>query len=104
MIDKPGRLFSVTAVATSQPLPSVKLEGRRAALSRTKGWFIRIFTGLVQQWNRGGATAQKDQTFDRDGDHYFETVTVRDTGEVVHHCDEPLSQHRGHGSDRPTKK
>jgi hypothetical protein len=28
-------------------------------------------------------------------------VTIRDTGEVVHHCDEPLSEHRGHGSDKP---
>jgi hypothetical protein len=28
-------------------------------------------------------------------------VTVLETGEIVHVCDEPLSQHRGHGSDKP---
>ena len=37
------------------------------------------------------------RTIDRDNDHYFEKVTDYDSGEVIHHCEEPLSQHRGHG-------
>ena len=39
----------------------------------------------------------KQRVIDRDNDHYFEKVTDYETGEVVHHCEEPLSQHQGHG-------
>ena len=82
----------------------LKLEGRRAGKSREKGWFIRITTGLVQQWNRGGAVARYDQKFDRDNDSYIEIVIIPDTGELVRHCDEALSKHTGHGSDKSKAK
>lgn len=39
----------------------------------------------------------KQRVIDRDNDHYFEKVTDYETGEVIHHCEEPLSQHQGHG-------
>ncbi|QWE17165.1 hypothetical protein [Polynucleobacter sp. AP-Nino-20-G2] len=35
---------------------------------------------------------------DRDKDRYFEKITDYETGEIIHHCEEPLSQHQGHGS------
>ena len=35
---------------------------------------------------------------DRNGGVYRETVTDPQTGKIVHHCDEPLSRHRDHGS------
>lgn len=38
------------------------------------------------------------QDIDRENDWYEETVTNPDTGEVVHHQAEPLSDHTGHGS------
>ena len=47
----------------------------------------------------GGRLAQHDRIIDREADRYIERVTAIDTGELVHECDEPLSQHRGHGSD-----
>jgi|TARA_B110001450_G_C17324859_1_gene360958 hypothetical protein len=31
-------------------------------------------------------------------DEYKEKVTDRETGEVIHHSEEPLSDHFGHGS------
>lgn len=40
----------------------------------------------------------KDRLIDRKNDRYKETVVAPDTKEVIHHCDEPLSQHTGHGS------
>jgi hypothetical protein len=95
-----ARTVSVELQATCVSLVSLDLEGRRAGMSRKKGWFKRIRSAMVHQWNRGGAIAQHEREFDRTGDRYRETVTMRDTGEVVHHCDEPLSTHRGHGSDR----
>ena len=44
-----------------------------------------------------------ERVIDRDNDQYFERVTDYETGEVIHHCKEPLSQHLGHGSDRQKK-
>lgn len=37
---------------------------------------------------------------DRDNDVYEETVTDLETGAIIHECKEPLSEHRGHGSDK----
>ena len=76
------------------------MEGRRAGLGRRKGWFVRSFTRLVAQVSRGGALAYHTRLMDRDANRYVETVAMRDTGEVIHHCDEPLSEHQGHGSAR----
>jgi hypothetical protein len=37
---------------------------------------------------------------DRRGDRYTEQVYDPKTGETIHRCDEPLSEHKGHGSAR----
>jgi hypothetical protein len=43
----------------------------------------------------------RERVIDRDNDRYFEKITDYETGEVVHHCDELLSQHQGHGDAKP---
>ena len=40
----------------------------------------------------------REMIVDRENNRYKETITNPDTGEVIHHCEEPLSDHRGHGS------
>lgn len=35
---------------------------------------------------------------DRGNDWYFETVTDYESGALIHHDEEPLSQHNGHGT------
>ena len=40
---------------------------------------------------------------DRDKDSYLEIVQDKETGEIVHYCAEPLSQHQGHGSAKRKK-
>jgi RNA polymerase subunit RPABC4/transcription elongation factor Spt4 len=40
---------------------------------------------------------------DRENDQYAEKVTDKETGEVIHQCQETLRQHRGHGPARPRK-
>ncbi len=40
------------------------------------------------------------RVIDRDNDRYTERVVDYETGEVIHECDEPLSVHTGHGSNR----
>jgi hypothetical protein len=95
-----ARRFDAKVVAKCEAEALLGVEGRRAGLSRREGWFIRDFTRLVAQVSRGGALAYHTRLMDRDADRYIETVTMRETREVVHHCDEPLSAHEGHGSAR----
>lgn len=45
-----------------------------------------------------GKDVHRQRVIDRDNDHYFEKITDYETGEVIHHCEEPLSQHQGHGN------
>ena len=44
---------------------------------------------------------KKERVIDKDNDHYREIVTDPETGEVIHECEEKLSDHFGHGSDKP---
>jgi hypothetical protein len=44
---------------------------------------------------------QKERLIDRQANRYREKVTDPATGKVIHECDEPLDQHRGHGSAKP---
>ena len=43
------------------------------------------------------------RVIDRDNDQYREKVTDYESGEIIHHCEEPLSQHQGHGSAKQKK-
>lgn len=43
---------------------------------------------------------RKTRMFDKDADQYVERVTDIDTGEIIHECVEPLSEHTGHGTAR----
>ena len=40
----------------------------------------------------------KERLIDRDNNRYFERVTDYQTKEVIHECEEPLSDHFGHGT------
>ncbi len=44
----------------------------------------------------------KIRDFDRDTDKYIERITDIQSGEIIHECIEPLSEHIGHGT--PKKK
>jgi len=45
-----------------------------------------------------GKWMEKERLVDKDNDKYKEVVTDPETGKIVHHCEEPLSEHTGHGS------
>ncbi len=49
-------------------------------------------------YRRGMRWVQRAMHVDREANRYTEKVTDPDTGAVIHECDEPLSEHRGHGS------
>ncbi len=45
-----------------------------------------------------GKWMKKERLIDRDNDKYKESVIDPSTGEIVHHCEEALSQHINHGT------
>lgn len=47
-----------------------------------------------------GAPTRHERLIDRDNDRFFERVVEEGTGRVLHEADQPLSEHKGHGSDR----
>ena len=47
---------------------------------------------------KSGKWMQREMTVNREKDQYKEVVTDPQTGEVIHHCEEPLSKHQYHGS------
>lgn len=59
-----------------------------------------------EQWSgeersADGVWRKRQRVVDRENNRYVERVTDPD-GTVIHDVDEPLDQHLGHGSDRPT--
>ncbi len=72
-----------------------KQEGKKKpSLDQTHGDDLQHQTGKWMKLSR---------VIDRDNDLYHETVTNPETGEVVHECKEPLSEHRGHGAAKKKK-
>lgn len=59
--------------------------------------------GIPSHSHRLDKVVHHQRLIDRDKDIYRETVTDYESGEIIHHCEEPLSQHRGHGSAKPKK-
>lgn len=53
---------------------------------------------------KSGKWYDKKQRIDRDSDMYEEVIIDPETGEIVHQCKEPLSEHRGHGSAKNAGK
>lgn len=47
-----------------------------------------------------GRWYKKVRIIDRAHDYYLEEVTDPETKRVIHRCEEPLTQHLGHGSDK----
>ena len=70
---------------------------------RSNGTRKPFVEGLVgADWShRLGRWVRKVRIIDRRSNRYRETVTDPQTGEVIHDADEPLSDHRSHGSDKP---
>ena len=51
-----------------------------------------------------GKWYKKVRVIDRDNNHYFEEVIDPESGEVIHRCEEALSDHLGHGSAKPARE
>lgn len=65
-----------------------------------KGWRYEVKSGDDLHRNSGD-WMKVTRIVDKQNDNYHERIVNPLTGSVVHECHEPLSQHRGHGADRP---
>jgi len=52
---------------------------------------------------KSGKWMKLERLIDRVGDWYREIVTDPENGQIIHFCEEPLSQHYGHGSAKENK-
>lgn len=91
-----ARQISVAVSDTVEVHSKVNLKGRRPGMKRP---FIEQTAG-DDLHRKSGRWMALERVIDRVKDWYHERVTDPRSGEVVHECDEPLSEHRGHGSDR----
>jgi hypothetical protein len=71
--------------------------GLKAKRRFSKKPFLEVILGAdlykkTQKW------MQRERIIDREKDLYREVVTDPKKGEIIHKCEEPLSEHVGHGS------
>ncbi len=81
---------------------TVTVRERRNILGRRPG-FRRPSLEMLggDAFNRRlGKYVKHERVIDREKNWYKERVTDPDTGQVLHECEEPLTEHRGHGSAR----
>jgi hypothetical protein len=64
---------------------------------------VEVFSGADIR-KSDGKWMSKERVIDKDNDLYKEVVTDPETGEVIHHNEEPLSEHFGHGSAKFKKE
>ena len=76
---------------------SLRIKAKNVTRPSKKNPRVDIFAGddLRKSDNKW---MTKERIIDKDKDFYKETVKDPTTGEVIHHTEEPLSQHFGHGT------
>ena len=81
------------------------LEGKlkNTKLPSKKNPRVHFFTGDDIR-HSDGKWMNKTRMIDKDKDEYSEIVTDPETGEIVHQCNEPLSQHTAHGAAKRKPK
>ena len=89
------RSYSLTFRA--EIMPTANIKGRKYPdRRRGRHWLIEFFDGLELS-SRLGELVRKSRRIDRENNRYQEHVETKD-GQVLHHCEEPLSEHVRHGS------
>ncbi len=73
--------------------------GMKGSHTDSRKPFIEVVSG-GDLHRKSGRWMKLERVIDREKDQYKEKVTNPQTGEIVHRCEELLSEHRGHGSAR----
>jgi len=91
-----ARLFKVELSDTVEVKSSLSMKAKEAGRGKP---FLEQKVGddfyrKAQKW------VKRLVRIDRRNDQYTEHVVDHQTNETIHHCDEPLSAHRGHGTEK----
>jgi hypothetical protein len=89
-----SRLVRISIEATLQTRESLELKSLPPG---SRKWRTRIWSGAslfrkTVRWHR------LERRIDRASDQYYEHIEDEETGDVVRHVEEPLSEHQGRGS------
>jgi hypothetical protein len=87
-----------SATAMGRPVLKGKARSGEAGKPGGKPW-LETKSELSWSYDRQ-KWLQRQKTENRRDNRYTEVVKDPDTGEIVHEVEEPLSDHRGHGSAR----
>lgn len=94
-----SRTFAKHLSGSIQIHSSLTAKGKHAGATGRRKWFVETFSGA--DWShRLQRFVRKQRTLDRDNDRYAEKVVDSESGEVLRDVEEPLREHRGHGSAR----
>jgi hypothetical protein len=63
-----------------------------------RNWFVKFFNGRLSLFRETGRWHVVYRTLNKRANTYDEEIRDRETGELVHECHEPLTEHQGHGS------
>lgn len=77
--------------------------GMKARHPNSRRPFLESYQGPDRS-RKTGKLMHKQRVIDRENDRYLEKVKDYDTGKVIHQCEEPLSQHVGHGDVKKKKQ
>ena len=89
-----ARQFLLTINETIVAHSSIGLKARRGGSGKP----FYLFKSGASFFRKAKAWYRREMIVDRENDRYKETVINPETGEIVHFCEESLSQHQGHGS------
>ena len=89
-----SRAYSATIQEISTLRDKYGMKAKRGGKGKP---FIETVTGddlhrKTGKWNH------IERIVDRENNLYSETITDPDTGAIIHQCQEPLSEHKNHGS------
>ena len=94
------RKYHINSVENLQVLDGWEMKGKRPG--KKKPFFEDM--AKPEYSHSQNKLVKKERLIDRDNNKYYEKISDYQTGETIHHCEEPLLDHFGHGSAKFKKK
>lgn len=93
------RLFVVHISQTMHTYSSIRTKHKEVGIKKP---ISETFTGS-EQHRKTGKWFKKERLIDRKNNKYKELITDPENGKIIHHIEEPLDKHTGHGSAKQQK-
>lgn len=97
-----GSILRAIQVSISERVVIREKLGLKARHKDAKKPYIESVSG-DDLHRKTGKWMKLSRLIDRENNHYREEIKDPSTGEIIHHCEEPLSDHKGHGSAKDPK-